>query len=462
MPEALPNPTRKRLDELEKELRELREKRDGLKAHWHLEKDNIQTIRKLTSDIEDAKVQAAEFERQGNFAKVAEIRYGTILDYQKQLEAAHRALGEVQASGKMLKEEIDAEDIAEIVAKWTGIPVQRMVESERTKLLHMEDRLHQRVVAQADAVHAISNALRRSRAGLQDANRPIGSFIFLGTTGVGKTEMARAVAEFLFDDENAIVRIDMSEYMEKFSVSRLIGAPPGYVGYEEGGQLSEAVRRRPYSVVLFDEIEKAHPDVMHLLLQILEEGQVTDNFGRKIDFRNTIVIMTSNVGAESIKRQTSLGFGAMSLDNADNDGIKGKITEASKKYFKPEFLNRLDDIVVFQMLEKTQLTKIVDLEVNKVITRLKNKNITVTLDDTAREFLMKEGYDPQYGARPMRRAVEKHIEDPLAEHLLRGDVKEGDTVRVIFDEEKKALKFSADAREGDKAETASIQSGSPS
>ncbi len=337
MPEALPNPTRKRLEELEKELRELREKRDGLKAHWHLEKSNIQTIRKLTSDIEDAKVQAAEYERQGNFAKVAEIRYGTILDYKKQLEAAHRALGEVQTSGKMLKEEVDAEDIAEIVAKWTGIPVQRMVESERTKLLHMEDRLHQRVVAQVDAVHAISNALRRSRAGLQDANRPIGSFIFLGTTGVGKTEMARAVAEFLFDDENAIVRIDMSEYMEKFSVSRLIGAPPGYVGYEEGGQLTEAVRRKQYSVVLLDEIEKAHPEVFNILLQVLDDGRLTDGKGREVNFRNTIIIMTSNLGTEFIQDKLL----EITDENRDEiiGSVRSQIVALLRQKMRPEFLN---------------------------------------------------------------------------------------------------------------------------
>jgi ATP-dependent Clp protease ATP-binding subunit ClpC len=268
--------------------------------------------------------------------------------------------------------------------------------------------------------------------------------MFLGPTGVGKTFLAKNLAEFMFGSAEALIQIDMSEYMEKHTASRLIGAPPGYVGYEEGGQLSEAVRRRPYSVVLFDEVEKAHPDVMHLLLQILEEGQVTDNFGRKIDFRNTIVIMTSNVGAESIKRQTSLGFGAMSTDNADNDAIKGKVMESAKKFFKPEFLNRLDDIVSFRMLEKGELSRIVDLEVKKVLVRLRNKKIELVMEESGRDFLIKEGYDPQYGARPMRRAVEKHIEDPLAEHILRGDVKEGDTVRVTYDEAGKRLKFAAE------------------
>jgi len=294
---------------------------------------------------------------------------------------------------------------------------------------------------QDEAVISISKALRRSRADLKDPKRPIGSFIFLGPTGVGKTFLAKNLAEFMFGSQEALIQLDMSEYMEKHTASRLIGAPPGYVGYEEGGQLSEAVRRRPYSVVLFDEVEKAHPDVMHLLLQILEEGQITDNFGRRIDFRNTVIILTSNIGAETIKRQTSLGFGAITQDVGDYAGMKEKVMEAAKKFFKPEFINRLDDIVCFRMLERPELTRIVDLEIAKVLGRLKNKRITLTLDDSAREFLMKEGYDPQYGARPMRRAVEKHIEDPLAEALLGGDVHEGDTVKVFNEPGAKVLKF---------------------
>jgi ATP-dependent Clp protease ATP-binding subunit ClpC len=333
------------------------------------------------------------------------------------------------------------DDILAIVSKWTGVPLQRMDKADAEKLLKMEEELKKRVIGQDAAVSAISKALRRSRADLKDPKRPIGTFIFLGPTGVGKTFLAKNLADFMFGSQEALIQIDMSEYMEKHTASRLIGAPPGYVGYEEGGQLSEAVRRRPYSVVLFDEVEKAHPDVMHLLLQILEEGVVTDNFGRKIDFRNTIVIMTSNVGAEGIKRQTSLGFNAMTADNADNDAIKSKVVEAAKKYFKPEFLNRLDDLVVFQMLEKSSLGSIVDLEVSKVLARLKNKKITLTLSEDAREFIMKEGYDPQYGARPMRRAVEKNVEDPLAEQLLRGDVCEGDEVVAVYDQETKKLMF---------------------
>lgn len=426
MPEALPNPTRKRLEELEKELRELREKRDGLKAHWHLEKSNIQTIRKLTSDIEDAKVQAAEYERQGNFAKVAEIRYGTILDYKKQLEAAHRALGEVQTSGKMLKEEVDAEDIAEIVAKWTGIPVQRMVESERTKLLHMEDRLHQRVVAQVDAVHAISNALRRSRAGLQDANRPIGSFIFLGTTGVGKTEMARAVAEFLFDDENAIVRIDMSEYMEKFSVSRLIGAPPGYVGYEEGGQLTEAVRRKQYSVVLLDEIEKAHPEVFNILLQVLDDGRLTDGKGREVNFRNTIIIMTSNLGTEFIQDKLL----EITDENRDEiiGSVRSQIVALLRQKMRPEFLNRIDEIILFKPLTQSEIRQIARVQLDKLAAKLRVEGIEIDISEDALDWIARIGYDVQFGARPLRRAIQKYVADPLAMKLLGGEFVNGDSI----------------------------------
>jgi ATP-dependent Clp protease ATP-binding subunit ClpC len=337
--------------------------------------------------------------------------------------------------------DVTEDDILSVVSKWTGVPLQRMEQAEAEKLLKMEGELKQRVIGQDEAVIAISKALRRSRADLKDPKRPIGSFIFLGPTGVGKTFLAKNLAEFMFGSQEALIQLDMSEYMEKHTASRLIGAPPGYVGYEEGGQLSEAVRRRPYSVVLFDEVEKAHPDVMHLLLQILEEGQITDNFGRRIDFRNTVIILTSNIGAETIKRQTTLGFGAITQDVGDYNAMKDKVMEAAKKFFKPEFINRLDDIVCFRMLERPELTRIVDLEIAKVLGRLKSKRITLTLDDSAREFLIKEGYDPQYGARPMRRAVEKHIEDPLAEALLGGDVREGDTVKVVNEPGAKVLKF---------------------
>lgn len=326
--------------------------------------------------------------------------------------------------------EVSEDDIMTVVSKWTGIPLQRMEEKEAEKLLKMEDDLKERVIGQDEAVTAISKALRRSRADLKDPRRPIGSFLFLGPTGVGKTYLARNLAEFMFGDTESLIQIDMSEYMEKFSTSRLIGSPPGYVGYEEGGQLSEAVRRRPYSVILFDEIEKAHPDVMNLLLQILEEGMVTDSFGRKIDFRNTIIILTSNVGAASVKRQTSLGFNAMNEDEADYEGMKSKTLDESSKFFKPEFLNRLDELVVFHSLEKKDLNVIVDLECAKLYERLEEKGISLKLDKAARELLIEQGYDPKYGARPMRRAVERYMEDPLAEALLRGDVKEGDNVKV--------------------------------
>ena len=328
-----------------------------------------------------------------------------------------------------------------VVSKWTGVPLQRMEKKEKAKLLNMENDLKSTVIGQDEAVVAISKALRRSRADLKDPKRPIGSFLFLGPTGVGKTYLARNLAKFMFGDAESLIQIDMSEYMEKFSSSRLIGSPPGYVGYEEGGQLSEAVRRKPYSVVLFDEIEKAHPDVMNLLLQILEEGMVTDSFGRKIDFRNTIIILTSNVGAESIKRQTSLGFGAMQEDEADFEGMKSKIEGTAKKHFRPEFLNRLDELVVFHMLEKKDLDQIVDLEVAKLLERLEEKEITLKLDGTARDLLVNEGYDPDYGARPMRRAVERFLEDPLAEALLAGDINEGDTVTAKVKKDAKEISF---------------------
>ena len=339
------------------------------------------------------------------------------------------------------KEVIVGEDeILHVISKWTGIPLARMDQNETRKLLAMEGELKKSVIGQDEAVIAISKALRRSRADLKDPRRPIGSFIFLGPTGVGKTFLARTLAEFMFGDADSLIQIDMSEYMEKFTASRLIGSPPGYVGHEEGGQLSEAVRRRPYSVVLFDEVEKAHPDVMHLLLQILEEGKLTDSLGRKIDFRNTIIIMTSNVGAELLKKQTSLGFGAAKLDES-HEGMRDKVMEETKRVFKPEFLNRLDDIIVFHSLQKSDLEQIVDLEVTKVGDRLKAKDITMVLESDAKEFLIIKGYDPQYGARPMRRAVERYLEDPVAEEILRGSYEPGQHLLVVRDGEKLAFKI---------------------
>ncbi|MEI6819535.1 MAG: ATP-dependent Clp protease ATP-binding subunit [Verrucomicrobiota bacterium] len=374
-----------------------------------------------------------------NFEKAASLR-----DDEK---TAKKNLEDTLSTWRSSSEEtivtVTDEDIMAVVAKWTGVPLRRMEEKEAEKLLMMESELKSRVIGQNEAVVAISKALRRSRADLKDPRRPIGSFLFLGPTGVGKTYLARNLAEFMFGDADALIQIDMSEYMEKFTASRLIGSPPGYVGYEEGGQLSEAVRRRPYSVVLFDEIEKAHPDVMNLLLQVLEEGMITDSLGRKIDFRNTIIILTSNVGASTIKRQTSLGFGAMAEDQADQEGMKEKILEESKRYFKPEFLNRLDSLVVFHMLEKADLNQIVDLEVAKLVKRLHEKDIALTLTNEARDLLAIKGFDPAYGARPMRRAVERFLEDPLAEALLRGDVKTGDSVNVVKKSDSEDLDFIA-------------------
>ena len=382
-------------------------------------------VKEIEKDIDDIRVEKEAAIKAQDFEKAASLR-----DTEKQ---AKDKLEKILSDWRDQREEreviVTEDDIMHIVSKFTGVPLQRMEQKETAKLLAMESELRQQVIGQDEAVIAISKALRRSRADLKDPKRPIGSFVFLGPTGVGKTFLARTLAEFMFGDQDALIQIDMSEYMEKFTASRLIGSPPGYVGYEEGGQLSEAVRRRPYSVVLFDEIEKAHPDVMNLLLQILEEGKITDSLGRKIDFRNTIIIMTSNVGAELIKRQMSLGFG-VPKDEQDYDSMKGKILEEAKRVFKPEFLNRLDDQIVFHTLNKTDLMRIVDLEVSKVTKRVRQKDIHVALDTAAHEFLIEKGYDPTYGARPMRRAVEKFLEDPLAEELLRGGIKAGDTLQV--------------------------------
>jgi ATP-dependent Clp protease ATP-binding subunit ClpC len=382
-------------------------------------------VKEIEKEIDSIRADKEAAIKAQDFEKAAALR-----DSEKQ---AKDKLERILADWREQREEqsvlVTGDDIMHIVSKWTGVPLHRMEEHETQKLLRMEDELRLQVVGQNEAVTTISKALRRSRADLKDPRRPIGSFVFLGPTGVGKTFLARSLAEFMFGDADALIQIDMSEYMEKFTASRLIGSPPGYVGYEEGGQLSEAVRRRPYSVVLFDEIEKAHPDVMHLLLQILEEGKITDSLGRKIDFRNTIIIMTSNVGAELIKRQTSLGFGAQT-GQADYDTMKEVILEEAKKVFKPEFLNRLDDLIVFHTLEREDLVKIVDLEVAKVVTRVRNKSIHIQLDPTAVELLIEKGYDPIYGARPMRRAVERFLEDPLAEELLRGNIKPNDIVEV--------------------------------
>ena len=397
-------------------------------------------LKEIEAEIERIRNEKEAAIKEQDFEKAAALRDGE-RNTRKKLESLIETW---RASNEEKRVTVGLDEIMSVVSKWTGVPLNRMEEKEAQKLLKMDQELKGKVIGQDHAVVAISKALRRSRADLKDPRRPIGSFLFLGPTGVGKTFLARNLAEFMFGDPDALIQIDMSEYMEKFTASRLIGSPPGYVGYEEGGQLSEAVRRRPYSVVLFDEVEKAHPDVMHLLLQILEEGTITDSFGRKVDFRNTIIILTSNVGAELIKKQNVMGFGAIGADAHDYASMKDKITEQAKRHFKPEFLNRLDDLIVFHMLEKPDLIRIVDLEIDKVLRRVRDKNIRVELDESAKELLIEEGYDPAYGARPMRRAVERHLEDPFAEHLLRGDIKEGDKVRVSRREGERTLKFSVE------------------
>ncbi|HQI40719.1 MAG: ATP-dependent chaperone ClpB [Ignavibacteriales bacterium UTCHB2] len=422
----------KRLEELEKELSELNEERTKLKLHWDLEKENIQKIRTMKSEIENLKVEAERYERDGNLGKVAEIRYGRIADLEKKLKEETKNLADAQQDKRMLKEEVDSEDIAEIVSKWTGIPVTKMLESERTKLLRLEDELHKRVVGQDEAVSAVANAIRRSRSGLQDVNRPIGSFIFLGTTGVGKTELARALAEVLFDDEHAMIRIDMSEYMEKFSVSRLIGAPPGYVGYEEGGQLTEAVRRRPYSVVLLDEIEKAHSDVFNVLLQVLDDGRLTDNQGRTVNFKHTIIIMTSNLGSHIIQDKLE------SYNEKNADEILGQLREQMhdllRRTIRPEFLNRIDEIVLFKPLLKSEIRQIVDIQLARVQKMLQEKEITLDVSDDAKDWLAQLGYDVTFGARPLKRVIQKYLINPLSQELLAGNFVDGDTIKVNVSE----------------------------
>jgi ATP-dependent Clp protease ATP-binding subunit ClpB len=420
--------TRKRLDEIERELEGLRAEREDLRKRWETEKLHIQTIRGLKSELEELKLEGAEAEREGDYARVAEIRYGQIPQISRQLEEANNQLVELQRGSALLKEEIGAEDIAEVVAKWTGIPVQRMMETERTKLLQMEDRMHERVVGQAEAVAAVANAIRRSRAGLQDAKRPIGSFIFMGSTGVGKTEMARALAEFLFDDENALVRIDMSEYMEKHAVSRLVGAPPGYVGYEEGGQLTEAVRRRPYSVVLLDEIEKAHPDVFNILLQVLDDGRLTGSQGRTVDFRNTIVIMTSNLGTELLQDKLL----EITEDNRATvmSDLRVEILGLLRKKLRPEFLNRVDETILFQPLVPSEVSRIAEIQIDAVRQRLNEIGVHMVITDQCVEWLAKRGYDVQFGARPLKRVIQRYLADPLALKVLGAEVSAGDTVTV--------------------------------
>jgi ATP-dependent Clp protease ATP-binding subunit ClpB len=408
-----------RRSRIEQELAELHEEMDGMKAHWEQEKEAIDGIRSLKAEIEQVRGEAERAERDGDLTRAAELRYGRLIELQRDLDAANERLADLQSDRKFLKEEVDEEDIAEVVARWTGIPVSKLMEGEIEKLVKMEEGLHQRVVGQDEAVAAVSNAIRRARSGLSDPHRPIGSFIFLGPTGVGKTELARALAEFLFDDERALVRIDMSEYMERHAVSRLVGAPPGYVGYEEGGQLTEAVRRRPYSVILLDEIEKAHPDVFNMLLQILDDGRLTDAQGRTVDFKNTVVIMTSNLGSQWI----------LSASETE-ESMRDKVMETVRHQFKPEFLNRVDEIIVFHRLGREHLARIIDLQLERVQERLVERDIYLVVNEDARRYLAERGFDPAYGARPLKRLIQREIENPLAVKLLDGTFRSGDKVEV--------------------------------
>jgi ATP-dependent Clp protease ATP-binding subunit ClpB len=424
------SPTKSRLEEIEKEIQELKAKQEILKNQWNSEKSIIQDIRKSKADIELLKQKADVAEREGNLELVAKIRYGDVHSLEQKLNQANLKLQDIQTESKLLNEEVGAEDIADIISKWTGIPLQKMLETERTKLLKIEERLHQRLIGQEEAVSAVANAIRRSRAGLQDSTKPIGSFIFLGTTGVGKTELARALAEYLFDDEQAMVRIDMSEYMDKFSVTRLIGAPPGYVGYEEGGQLTEVVRKRPYAVVLLDEIEKANSDVFNVLLQLLDDGRLTDGKGRTVSFKNTIIIMTSNLGTEILQEKIN-----EIAENENSDDIlykiKLRILDLLKSKMRPEFINRIDEIVLFKPLSSKEIYKIAEINLKSLQEKLSSNGIALQVDETAIEWLSKIGYDPQYGARPLKRAIQKSITDTLAIKLLSSEFVQGDKIKIF-------------------------------
>jgi len=418
-----------RLKEIEQRIADLKETSSGMKAKWQSEKEAIDHIRTLKAELEQLKLQLDQARNAGDLARASEIQYGTIPEQERKLKSEQDKLAAFQQDGVMLKEEVDEEDVAVIVAKWTGIPVSKMLEGEMQKLVTMEGRLGQRVIGQEEALGAVANAVRRARAGLQDPNRPVGSFIFLGPTGVGKTETARALAEFLFDDERAMVRLDMSEYMEKHAVARMIGAPPGYVGYEEGGQLTEAVRRRPYSVILFDEIEKAHSDVFNVLLQILDDGRLTDSKGRTVDFKNTVLIMTSNLGSREIQAA-----------EGDEKQVREAVLQELRLNFKPEFLNRVDDIVIFHQLTREQIGKIIDVQLERLTAMLSERNVTLVLDPSAKELLMREGYDPSYGARPLKRAIQSLIQNPLAVKLLQGEILPGQTVRLSASGDKMEFK----------------------
>jgi ATP-dependent Clp protease ATP-binding subunit ClpB len=415
--------SKERLEKVKRELAELKEESSAMKVHWEQEKEIIKKIQELQEQIENTRLEEQKAEREGNLEKVAQIRYSTLTQLQEQLQKESNNLNEIQKNQKMLKEEVDAEDIAEVVAKWTGIPVSKMLEGELEKLVRMEERINKRVVGQDEAINAVSNAVRRSRSGLQDPNRPLGSFIFLGPTGVGKTELGRALAEFLFDDDQAMVRIDMSEFMEKHSVARLIGAPPGYVGYDEGGYLTEAIRRKPYSVILLDEIEKAHPEVFNILLQILDDGRLTDGHGRTVDFKNTLIIMTSNLGSQLIQ----------DMGEKDYDEMQKRVMEVVRSTFKPEFLNRVDEIIIFHSLGKEEIKKIIEIQLSYLNKRLTEKKLSITLTESAKGLLVEQGFDPVYGARILKRTIQRKIQDPLALKLLEGDFSEGNLIEIDVD-----------------------------
>jgi len=430
--------SRERLEKLERELAELKEEQDAMQAHWQAEKEIITAIRSTKERIEQVKIEAERAERAGDLGKAAELRYGTLATLNRDLEDANRRLAETQKEKRMLKEEVDEEDIAEVVSKWTGIPVTRLMEGEREKLLKMEDRLRERVLGQDEAILLVANSIRRARAGLQDPNRPLGSFIFMGPTGVGKTELARALAAFLFDDDQAMVRIDMSEYMEKHTVSRLIGAPPGYVGFEEGGQLTEVVRRRPYCVILFDEIEKAHPDVFNIMLQILDDGRLTDGQGRTVDFRNSLIIMTSNIGSQWIQE----------LGEREYDEMKRRVMDAMRAQFKPEFLNRLDETIIFHSLGREQIEQIVEIQMRRLTRMLADRKIQLNLSQEVKDFLAAKGFNPTYGARPLKRTIQHYIQDPLAMAILEGRFTEGDHLVAILSPDRESVVFKQEKATG--------------
>jgi ATP-dependent Clp protease ATP-binding subunit ClpB len=427
--------SQERLNKLEHELADLKAQADELKAQWQAEKDAVQRLRAIREQIEQTKIEIEQAERQYDLNRAAELRYGRLSGLERQLQADEERSTSKQGQSRLIKEEVDEEDIAEVVSRWTGVPVAKLLEGEIQKLLHLDEELHKRVVGQDEAVTAVSEAVVRARSGLKDPNRPIGSFIFLGPTGVGKTELARALAEFLFDDERAMIRIDMSEYQERHTVARLIGAPPGYVGYDEGGQLTEAVRRRPYSVILFDEIEKAHHDVFNVMLQILDDGRLTDGHGRTVDFKNTIVIMTSNIGSHRILEYRG------AFEGRDYDQMKDAVLDEMRRHFRPEFLNRVDEIIVFHALSEEHLKEIVDIQLAHLRARLAERHIQIELTDAARTHLVRAGYNPTYGARPLKRAIQKEVETQLGRLILKGDVRDGQSVLIDYDAQLGALQF---------------------